>query len=75
MAETRLEHLQWCKDRALAYVARGDLVNALASMTSDMRKHPGTDTAAATALLAAMGVRCVMAGDSAGMRRLIEGFN
>lgn len=36
---TRDEHLQWCKDRALQYVERGDLINAVASMLSDLRKH------------------------------------
>jgi hypothetical protein len=75
MSETREEHLSWCKQRALAYVDRGDLTNALASMASDVRKHPETDTHAATVLLAMEGTRCVMAQDMAGMRRLIEGFN
>ena len=72
---TRAEHLAWCKQRALEYVDRGDLKNALASMGSDMRKHPETDTQAATVLLGMEGLRCVMAGDTGGMRRLIEGFN
>jgi hypothetical protein len=39
---TRAEHLQWCKDRALAYCHRGDINQAVASMVSDMRKHPET---------------------------------
>ena len=39
---TRQEHLQWCKDRALEYVKRGDNVNALASMLSDLGKHDET---------------------------------
>lgn len=43
---TRAEHLQWCKDRALAELdvdptGRGP-VNALASMNSDLRKHEET---------------------------------
>lgn len=38
----RQEHLQWCKDRAMEYVKRGDLKNGLASMLSDIRKHPET---------------------------------
>ena len=71
---TREEHLTWCKDRALAYVDRGDLVNALASMASDMRKHPDNDTDMAAMLLATVGAGCVMSGDAAGMRSLIEGF-
>lgn len=40
--ETADEHLQWCKDRALAYLDRGDVTNALASFVSDMSKHEGT---------------------------------
>ena len=39
---TREEHLEWCKRRALAYVAAGDLLNACASMMSDIPKHPET---------------------------------
>lgn len=72
---TRAEHLAWCKERALGYVEKGDLTNALASMSSDIRKHPETDTRAAAVLLSMEGVRCVMNSDAAGMRRLIEGFN
>jgi hypothetical protein len=75
MSETREEHLCWCKQRALVYVDRGDLTNALASMASDVRKHPETETPAVVTLLAMEGTRCVMAQDVAGMRRLIEGFN
>lgn len=71
---TEAEHMQWCKDRALAYVERGDLTNALASMASDIRKHPGTDNGANATLLAMLGVQAVVNNDTAGMRRLIEGF-
>lgn len=39
----RAAHLEWCKERALAYVDGGDLTNALASITSDLRKHPTTE--------------------------------
>lgn len=72
---TRAEHLAWCKQRALEYVDRGDLQNALASMASDMSKHPETDTPTVATLLSLEGVRCVVGNDAAGMRRLIEGFN
>jgi len=71
---TRTEHLAWCKQRALEYVERGDLVNAMASFGSDMRQHPETDTDTVTVLLGMEGTRCVMNADAAGMRRLIEGF-
>lgn len=72
---TRDEHMAWAKQRALEYVDRSDLQNALASMGSDLRKHPDTDTRMAAVLLGTEGVRCAMNGDIAGMRRLIEGFN
>jgi hypothetical protein len=43
MTVTRDEHLAWCKKRALEYVDAGDLTNAVASMGSDLKKHPDTD--------------------------------
>jgi hypothetical protein len=39
---TRAEHLSWCKQRAIEYVDNGDLPQAFASMSSDLRKHPET---------------------------------
>lgn len=71
---TRDEHLQWCKDRALAYADRGDNTNAIASMASDMSKHPETENHAALQLM----VMLAMTGnfDRPGeLRRFIEGFN
>ena len=41
---TRQEHLDWCKERAREYLRAGDHQQALASMLSDLRKHPETDT-------------------------------
>ncbi len=40
---TRAEHLAWCKQRALEYADRGDVSQAIASMTSDLGKHPETE--------------------------------
>lgn len=74
MSDTRAEHLVWCKERALAYLDRGDLTNALASFGSDMHKHPETTNPTVDWLLANEGFRCVLADDVVGMRRLIEGF-
>ena len=34
------EHLAWCKLRALEYADAGELTNAVASIGSDMNKHP-----------------------------------
>jgi hypothetical protein len=38
----RNKHLTWCKRRALEYVDQGDLASAVASMSSDLSKHPET---------------------------------
>lgn len=35
----RAQHLAWAKARALEYVERGDLTNAIASLVSDLGKH------------------------------------
>ncbi len=37
---TRDEHIAWAKRRAHEYLAAGDVANAVASMISDMNKHP-----------------------------------
>ena len=68
----RAEHLAWCKQRALEYVDAGDLTNAVASMQSDMRKHPET-IASMNVATAAMGFLAVQDGKEA-VRRWIEGF-
>lgn len=71
---TRAEHLAWCKERALEYCDAGDLQNALASMGSDLQKHPETAGHIGVGLGLAM-----MAGGQlstqAEMRKFIEGFN
>lgn len=70
----RAEHLQWCKDRALAYADRGDMTNAVASMASDMSKHPGTEDHQGVMLM----MMLAMSGqfDRPGeLRKFIEGFN
>ncbi len=70
----RAEHLAWCKERALEYVDRGDIQNAVASMLSDLSKHPETDRLS-KGLFAALGIAAVRSGDSREVRRFIEGFN
>lgn len=73
---TRAEHLKWCKDRALEYVEIGKLDQALASMTSDVRKHPETENHFTTTCR--LGLSLFMAGQlntAAEMRKFIEGFN
>jgi hypothetical protein len=69
----RAEHLEWAKQRALAYVERGDLQNAFTSLASDLRKHPELADHPGIEL----GMMQLMGGLStpADMRRYIEGFN
>lgn len=66
------EHLACCKERALEYLDDGDLVNAVASMSSDLTKHP---EGGINPHLAMLGMMYVRDHDAAGVRRWIEGFN
>jgi hypothetical protein len=68
---TRDEHLAWCKERALEYLDRGELASAVASMGSDMTKHPETRMNEGMTVL---GMMYVMQADRQGLRRWIEGF-
>jgi len=68
---TREEHLAWCKRRALEYVIAGDLVNAVASMGSDLKKHPETKV---DPYLLMAGALAASQGQTDGVRRWIEGF-
>jgi hypothetical protein len=59
---TRAEHLEWCKERALQYVAAGDL-----------SKHPETEDHLGIVL----GLQLMMTGKISspeGMRDFINGF-
>lgn len=47
---SRAEHVAWAKSRAKEYAERGDMSNALASLTSDLSKHPDTEGHAAIEL-------------------------
>ena|SRR3990167_8495969 len=70
----RIEHLTWCKKRALEYVETGDLNQAYASMASDLGKHMETADHPGIQL----GMMLLMSGrlgTSAEMRKFIEGFN
>lgn len=71
---TRTEHLEWCKQRALAYLDAGKIDLAMSSMLSDMSKHPENATNAALQLM----FQLRMGGhlDTAEkMRKFILGFN
>lgn len=69
---TRKNHVEQCKVRALEYLERGDLQNAVASMLSDMEKHPQCSVNPHLALL---GMMEVSKNNAPAVRRWIEGFN
>lgn len=71
---TRSEHMDWCKKRALEYLDRGDISNAVTSMMSDLQKHPETKLRDGSPLTM-LGMMAIMNEDNAGARRFIEGFN
>lgn len=74
---TRAEHLQWCKDRAIAELNRGGIpavMNAWKSMMSDLSKHSETKDHIAIDL----GCSLMMVGGlcrDQDMRDFINGFN
>jgi hypothetical protein len=70
----RDEHLKWAKDRALEYADRGEMANAIASLTSDLNKHPDTAGHSGVQLMymLATGGHFSQPGS---LRRYIEGFN
>jgi len=71
--ENRDEHLAWAKKRALEYVDAGELANAVASMGSDLGKHPEFK-GVAYSTLTYLGMMEIQRGPEA-VRRWIEGFN
>lgn len=78
MPQTRKEHVDWCKKRALEYLEAGDLPGAFSSMISDLGKDEATASMASGALgllMATDGMMQVMANDARGLRHWIEGFN
>jgi hypothetical protein len=70
---TRDEHIASVKSRALAYCVQHDTTSALASVMSDLGKHPETARHAAIEL----GMLLAMAGQlstNTAMRDFIEGI-
>lgn len=67
---TREEHLAWAKQRALEFVDLNQIPKAIASITSDLSKHPET-VMARTQVVELM--RMVLADtDNAAVRKFIE---
>lgn len=71
---TRQQHLEWCKKRAHEYLAKGDVANAVASMMSDLEKHPETSVASSPTLNM-LGIMTASKNDIHEARRYIDGFN
>lgn len=69
------EHLQWCKDRALKYIEKNDLDGALASMGSDVLKHPETEHHVSTNQLGFIQWVNGLLNTKEKMRDWIEGYN
>lgn len=79
--DSRADHLAYCKRRALEYVDRGELQQAMISMISDLNAHPETQGSATTIGPLMLGLFMLPANASGSlqnpneMRRFIEGFN
>lgn len=67
------QHIAWCKERALHYVDVGDLGQAVASMISDLGAEEGADSGFVS-MMGQTGLMDAMRGDTAAVRRWIEGF-
>jgi hypothetical protein len=70
---SRAEHLAWAKERALVYADMGEVGQAMASLGSDLNKHPDTKGHSGMELM----MRLAMAGhlnSPRELRKFIEGF-
>lgn len=72
--KSRQEHMEWCKKRAIEYAKQGDIQGAMASMTSDLQKHPDTQGHIAIELML-LQVMGGLISTPAQMIHFIEGFN
>ena len=67
------EHFAWAQTRALEYVEMNEPAQAMASLVSDLGKHPGT-AGILHPDLQALFMGEVMIGGAAGARSFIEGL-
>ena len=67
----RDEYPEWCKERAREYLDAGELSNAVASLGSDLAKHPELKPNPHLFLL---GTMRVLDGDPAAVRAWVEDF-
>lgn len=71
--ETARDHFDWAIGRAMEYVAMDDGGNAMASLISDLNKHPGTANILTPDLQTLFMGEVLIAG-ATGARRFIEGI-
>jgi hypothetical protein len=72
----RAEHMAWCKQRALDELERGSKAGALASMISDLGKHPETESSVKMGgMLMTMQLLDGQLDTPEQLRKFIEGFN
>jgi hypothetical protein len=69
--KTRSQHMRWCKERAREYLDANDPEQAVASMLSDLSKHPETEAVGRS--LGMMGI--LSAKSVIDARKFIEGFS
>ena len=69
---TRHEHIVRCKARALDYVERNELENAVASMISDLKKHEDTANHLGISIGRMLKFSDTLTSDT--VRKWIEGF-
>lgn len=72
--KTRAEHITWCKERALAYIDKGQTMEGLTRMMSDMSRHPETASPGLDQLTMQLMVIGALSSP-AEARRHIEGYN
>ena len=72
MLKTYDEHIEWCKQRARVLLDDGDVPQAIASMLSDLGKHPETERVGKA--MAMMGLMFAARGDLNEARKFVEGF-
>ena len=68
----RDEHLEWCKERAREYLNQGKPTDAIASIMSDLIKHP--EFVGLAEAMTPLGIFYAMNNDLEGARRFVEGF-
>ncbi len=68
-ASSRTDHMRWAKQRALEYITLGDWEGAIASMASDLQKHPETSQLNE---IVALGILTTRTAEQA--RQFIDGF-